>query len=300
MDKPRHLLIAADCGTQIGTGHVMRCLAIAQSWKRYGGEATFFLPEGSPGIEERVRTEGFLFHTFPQADFASSVVKGVTSIKPVVTVLDGYQFSASEQSSLSSAGLAVMTIDDYGHAAEYPVRWVLNQNVGAQPETYTKRNSDTRLLLGPEYALLRHEFLPWLGWKRQIPEKAGKVLVTIGGSDPNNLSLKILEGMAVLSRPELQVVMVVGGSNPHLQALQSATKRLQISIRIVQNAHRHACIDGLGRHRCFRSWRDFLRTLLHGGSFFAVCGGRQPARSSRASISIVSGGPRRHGPRLRP
>lgn len=261
MDKPRHLLIAADCGTQIGTGHVMRCLAIAQSWKRYGGEATFFLPEGSPGIEERVRTEGFLFHTFPQADFASSVVKGVTSIKPVVTVLDGYQFRASEQSSLSSAGLAVMTIDDYGHAAEYPVRWVLNQNVGAQPETYTKRNSDTRLLLGPEYALLRHEFLPWLGWKRQIPEKAGKVLVTIGGSDPNNLSLKILEGMAVLSRPELQVVMVVGGSNPHLQALQSATKRLQISIRIVQNA-----LD----MPALMAWAD-IAVSAAGGTSYELC-----------------------------
>jgi UDP-2,4-diacetamido-2,4,6-trideoxy-beta-L-altropyranose hydrolase len=236
LDKPRHLLIAADCGTQIGTGHVMRCLAIAQSWKRYGGKATFFLPDGSPGIEERIRTEGLLFQTFPQADFANFVVKGVISIKPDVTVLDGYHFGASEQSSLSSAGLAVMTVDDCGHAAEYPVRWVLNQNVGAQPETYAKRRTDTRLLLGPEYALLRQEFLPWLGWKRQVPEKASKVLVTIGGSDPNNLSLKILESMALLRRPELQVVMVVGGSNPHLQALQSAAERRPVSIRIVQNA----------------------------------------------------------------
>jgi UDP-2,4-diacetamido-2,4,6-trideoxy-beta-L-altropyranose hydrolase len=64
LDKPRHLLIAADCGIQIGTGHVMRCMAIAQSWKRYGGEATFVLPEGSPAIEERIRTEGFLLQTF--------------------------------------------------------------------------------------------------------------------------------------------------------------------------------------------------------------------------------------------
>lgn len=236
MDKPGHLVIGAECGIQIGTGHVMRCLALAQSWKRSGGSVTFLLPEGSSAIEQRIRSEGFLLEALAPGQFADAVVNRMLHSKPRVAVLDGYNFGSREQSTLSKAGLAVLTLDDYGHATEYPVRWMLNQSAGARPEMYARRADNARLLLGPAYALLREEFLPWLGWKRSIPEKAGKILVTIGGSDPDNLSLQILESLVVLGRADLKGVLAVGSSNPHLQALQSATERLTAPVRIVHNA----------------------------------------------------------------
>jgi UDP-2,4-diacetamido-2,4,6-trideoxy-beta-L-altropyranose hydrolase len=229
-------MIGAECGIQIGTGHVMRCLALAQSWKRSGGSVTFLLPEGSPGIEARIRSEGFLFEALAPGQFADAVVNRVLHSKQRAAVLDGYGFGAHEQTTLSKAGIAVLTVDDYGHATEYPVRWVLNQNAHARSEMYVRRADNTRLLLGPAYALLRDEFLPWLGWKRSIPEKASRILITIGGSDPDNLSVRILESIALLGHADLQVVLVVGSSNPHFQSLQSATKRLPLRVRIVRSA----------------------------------------------------------------
>lgn len=214
----------------------MRCLALAQAWKRSGGSVTFLIPEGSSGIEQRIRTETFALEAPRPDQFANSVVNRVIDCNPQVAVLDGYGFGAKEQSTLSRAGILVLTVDDYGHATDYPVRWILNQNTHASPEMYARRGDDTRLLLGPSYALLRNEFLPWLGWKRSIPEKASKVLVTIGGSDPDNLSFRVLESLAVLARPDLQVLLVVGGSNPYLHKLESAAERSPLSVRIVRNA----------------------------------------------------------------
>lgn len=233
---PSHLVIGAECGVRIGTGHVMRCLALAQSWKRSGGSVTFLVPEGSPGIEQRISAEGFLLETWDQHQFAEAAVNCAQHLKPQVVVLDGYNFGVREQSTLSHAGIAVMAVDDYGHSPEYPVRWILNQNAGAREETYVRRGKDTSLLLGTAYALLRDEFSPWIGWGRSIPGKAKKLLVTIGGSDPDNLSMAILESIATLGDADLQVVVVAGSSNPHLQSLEEATRRLPLQIRIVQNA----------------------------------------------------------------
>ncbi|MGH9644603.1 MAG: UDP-2,4-diacetamido-2,4,6-trideoxy-beta-L-altropyranose hydrolase [Terriglobales bacterium] len=236
MEKPGHLIIGADCGIQTGTGHVMRCLALAQSWYGAGGSVTFFLPEGSPGIEQRIRSEGFLLEPLASAQFADTVVNRIVQSKPQVAVVDGYDFGSTELAALGFADIAVLAVDDYGHASEYPVRWILNQNLAARPDLYARRARGTRLLLGSSYALLRDEFLAWLGWKRAIPEKACKILVTIGGSDPDNLSLRILESFAALGSENLDVVLVIGSGNPHLYSVQSTIAKLPVRVRLVENS----------------------------------------------------------------
>jgi UDP-2,4-diacetamido-2,4,6-trideoxy-beta-L-altropyranose hydrolase len=216
----------------------MRCLALAQAWKRAGGAVIFLVPEGLNGIEERVRAEGFSLETLPQERGLSpeSFVRVALRAGPHIAVLDGYSFGAREQAMLSGAGVRVLTVDDYGHATDYPVRWVLNQNPYAAPEMYARTNADTRLLLGATYALLRDEFLPWTGWKRAIPDRARNVLITIGGSDPDNASERILQSLELLESRDLEVVLVVGGTNPHWDALQAASQRCPFPVRLVRSA----------------------------------------------------------------
>jgi UDP-2,4-diacetamido-2,4,6-trideoxy-beta-L-altropyranose hydrolase len=239
LEKPGHLIICAECGIEVGTGHVMRCLALAQAWRRAGGAVTFLVPEGLPGIEERIRAENILLETLPEESGASAeaFVRAVLRSRCPIAVLDGYSFGAREQSMLSESGIRVLTIDDYGHAGDYPVRWVLNQNAYATREMYTSRNRDSGLLLGPAYALLRDEFSPWIGWRRSIPDRAVKILITIGGSDPDNASAQVLQGLSLLqpSQRDLEVVLVVGGSNPHAESLQAALEGCPIRVRIARN-----------------------------------------------------------------
>ncbi len=239
-------MVCAECGVHVGTGHVMRCLALAQAWKRAGGSATFVLPEGLVGIEERIRAEGFLLRTLPK-EWGSApkfFVHTVLRAAPPIAVLDGYSFGEDEQTELTSAGIQVLTVDDYGHATGYPVRWVLNQNVYTAPEMYASLKRDSTLLLGPAYALLRDEFLTWIGWKRSIPDRARKILVTIGGSDSDNASEQILDNLALLdhSNRELEVILVAGSGNPHLQSLQRALERCPVSVRMQRGAHDMAAL----------------------------------------------------------
>ena len=67
---------------------------------------------------------------------------------------------------------------------------VLNQNIYAREELYKYRDFKTELLLGSPFVLLRSEFRSWRNRIRKNPDKAGKILVTLGGSDPDNVTLK--------------------------------------------------------------------------------------------------------------
>ena len=140
MGKSGHLIICAECGVQIGTGHAMRCLALAQAWKRAGGTVTFVVREGLPGIEERIRVEGISLQTLPKESEPSpeAFVQAVLREGSPIAVLDGYSFGEREQQELSGAGIRVLTVDDYVHATGYPVRWVLNQNAYASPGLYPR------------------------------------------------------------------------------------------------------------------------------------------------------------------
>jgi UDP-2,4-diacetamido-2,4,6-trideoxy-beta-L-altropyranose hydrolase len=237
LGKSGHLIICAECGVQIGTGHAMRCLALAQAWKRAGGTVTFVVREGLPGIEERIRVEGISLQTLPKESEPSpeAFVQAVLREGSPIAVLDGYSFGEREQQELSGAGIRVLTVDDYVHATGYPVRWVLNQNAYASPGLYPRRNADTRLLLGPSYALLRDEFLPWIGWKRTIPERARKILITIGGSDPENASQQILGSLELLEHKNLDVVLLVGSGNPHGEALRRQLESAPVPVRILRS-----------------------------------------------------------------
>ena len=219
------LIIRADGNTRIGSGHVMRCLALAQGWQDKGGRIVLLMGEESASLSERWRREGMEAEVIPAhpgsgkdametADFAKG--NGANWI-----VVDGYQFDAGYQRIIKETGLKLLFVDDYGHADHYYADIVLNQNIQAHEGLYKKREPYTRLLLGTDYVLLRGEFLKWREYRREIPEVAKKILITMGGSDPDNCTLKVSEALFLLQLKDICVIAVVGGNNPHYETLKS-------------------------------------------------------------------------------
>ncbi|MEM7065411.1 MAG: UDP-2,4-diacetamido-2,4,6-trideoxy-beta-L-altropyranose hydrolase [Cyanobacteria bacterium P01_B01_bin.77] len=233
------LLIRSDASSKIGTGHIVRCIALAQAWLEVEAQVTFLMAIKASALESRLQAEGIkvdhlLVSPGSQADAEQTVCKA-KALGALWVVVDGYQFGANYQRTLKTAGLKLLLLDDYGHAKHYCADLVLNQNVCAQETLYANRESSTQLLLGTSYALLRREFWPWQGWQRKIPTVARKILVTLGGADPDNVTFKVLEALQRLNVNNLEVITVVGGSNPHYEQLQEAIENLEIAITLHRN-----------------------------------------------------------------
>ncbi len=221
-----NLLFRTDANIAIGTGHVMRCLALAQGWQDAGGHSTFVMADSTPAVEKRLRSEHVDFVHFAVSPGSASDAKQTTQLArqngSSWVVVDGYQFGADYQRSLKEEGIQLLFVDDNGHAASYAADIVLNQNAHAETHLYAHRSPYTRLLLGPRYAMLRREFRAWREWSREIPQLARRVLVTLGGSDPENATLKVINALQQLKVDGLQVIALVGGSNPHLHSIERA------------------------------------------------------------------------------
>jgi UDP-2,4-diacetamido-2,4,6-trideoxy-beta-L-altropyranose hydrolase len=221
------LLIRADASAAMGTGHAMRCLALAQAWQDAGGRAVFVMAEAPSAVQARLRAESCKVISIPaltEPKDAGRTAEMAHELGAIWVAVDGYQFGADYQRALKVAGSKVLFLDDYGHAASYAADLVLNQNLGAAEELYPRRGPETRLLLGPRYSLLRREFAAWRRWKREIPQAAARVLVTMGGSDPQDVTARVVEALQIPRFERIESVIVVGGSNPHSDFLQQLAK----------------------------------------------------------------------------
>jgi UDP-2,4-diacetamido-2,4,6-trideoxy-beta-L-altropyranose hydrolase len=237
---PPTLLIRADASVTIGTGHIMRMIALGQAWQAQGGEVHFLCAEITSALEERLASEGFqlsrISAVLGSQEDLSETTHLITDTLQADTqnarvVLDGYHFGSDYQLGIKAAGFKFLVVDDYGHADFYHADWVLNQNISAREELYAKRSPDTKLLLGPKFAMLRKEFLPYKGWQREIAPVAKKILVTLGGSDPDNVTLKVIEALIDL---DLHVKVVVGGSNPHLREIENFIQSQNDSTALIE------------------------------------------------------------------
>ncbi|MDY7080712.1 MAG: DegT/DnrJ/EryC1/StrS family aminotransferase [Chloroflexota bacterium] len=135
------LLIRADANVHIGTGHLMRCLALAQGWQTQGGRATFITACESDGLRQRLSDEGFqviaLEHPYPDpADW--EITSQVLAAHPGAwMVLDGYHFDPAYQRQVKKVGHPLLVIDDMAHLDHYYADVLLNQNIHAEQLDYS-------------------------------------------------------------------------------------------------------------------------------------------------------------------
>jgi UDP-2,4-diacetamido-2,4,6-trideoxy-beta-L-altropyranose hydrolase len=218
----------------------MRCLALAQAWQAIGGSSKFTAAMLPAALETRLRDERMeLDHLSASEGSAADATQTIAlaqQLRAAWIVVDGYQFGDVYQRTLKAAGFPLLWIDDYGHAGHYCADLVLNQNMYARESLYRSRESYTRLLLGTRYALLRREFWPWRGWQRDVASRDARVLVTLGGSDPENVTLKVIQALQQLKRPDLEARIVIGPANRHLAVLRQAIERSVCCIKLVTAA----------------------------------------------------------------
>jgi UDP-2,4-diacetamido-2,4,6-trideoxy-beta-L-altropyranose hydrolase len=231
------LVIRADANTGIGIGHVMRCLALAQAWQDAGGRVVFALAIGIEDVGGRLRSEGMETASISaqpgSAEDAARTAELCQRRGATWLVLDGFHFAQPYRDQVGG-GIRLLLFDDHGEFGPYRCDVVLNTNPYASVEMYPDRDEKVCFLLGPQYALLRREFLSEHQDKAGVPEQAGRILVTFGGADANNVTLLVLEALARLQDLKLETVIVVGASSPHLSTLETAARNYP-GMRVVFN-----------------------------------------------------------------
>lgn len=201
------IIIRADASVTIGSGHVMRCLTIA-TMLREKGHNVFFWMEQLPGdMREFVCSKGFnVISTFQVAD---------------ICIVDHYGLDLQWEKKMRDFVKKIVVIDDLANR-KHDCDVLLDQNIVPH---YEKRYEhlvprNCVKLLGPNYLIMREEFIRERKSLRTRTGEVNRLLVFMGGSDPTNETLKILHALEEVDAPS-HVDIVVGSSNPYKAEIET-------------------------------------------------------------------------------
>ena len=188
------IFIRTDMNEKIATGHVMRCLSIADALKEQGEEVCFILADEQ--AENLIQSRGYesiILHTVWN-DMDSEIPKLLTVIeryKVTKILIDSYQVTLKYLTELKK-NVQIMYIDDLNMFC-YPVD-VIVCYANYWSKIYNRQNdASTTFLLGTQYVPLRKAF--WNCKRKQITNEAGRLLLLSGGTDPYDFlgqTLKVL------------------------------------------------------------------------------------------------------------
>ena len=222
------LLVRADASVSQGTGHVMRCLALAEAWRRRGGRAHFVTCQPSAQWLQRLDAAGVRHFEvdspwpgLDDRDVTRSQIEHLARSQNDLPwlVIDGYHFDASYLEAMRSAPCRIMLVDDYAGWSDYDCDIVLNLGIHAPRLKYPAARN-TWQLLGTSYALLRGEFEDWRRFTRPPVNRATNVLVTLGGADCDNVTAKVVAALQSFTSAEVAARVIVGPLHPGLAELQ--------------------------------------------------------------------------------
>lgn len=212
------IIFRADANEHTGTGHIMRCLAIAAEFAERGEKIIFATADTKS--HEIIKRRGFNTfcldsnYTDMEAEL-SAMNLIIKDYNPSLVVIDSYYVTEKYFHGLSGKTRTAY-IDDL-NAECWDVDFLVNYNIYSSLYDYSSYSKRTKLLLGPEYVPLRKEFqnLP----EHAVNEKIEAILISAGGSDPENVTEKIINDVCI-NWPGVKFHFVVGAMNPAASRLK--------------------------------------------------------------------------------
>lgn len=231
--------IRADGNTQIGAGHIMRCISIAQALKNRG-KVTIFITADEESTR-LISSKGFgtltLKTQYNDMEGELDILLPILAENEIQTLLiDSYSVT---DDYMRKVGEKVKTVymDDLGEHL-YPADMIINYNIYAKEleyeENYQKKVMKIpKLLLGCDYAPLRSEFQ---GMEGKARRSVRDILITTGGSDPANAAGQILEVLIQQGAKYrgIQFHIVSGTYNTNIEGLRDMEKE-NANFHVYQN-----------------------------------------------------------------
>lgn len=218
--------IRTDASAEIGSGHVIRCLTLADQLRGSGGDVIFLCATLPGALSDLVRSRGYVCAQLPPS-VASSVTIDADETKAALTeiipgildwvVVDHYSLDFRWEQSVRACCRRLMVIDDIANR-QHSCDLLLDQNYDDQSRYQGLVPADCRLLLGPGYALLRPEYVESRREDFRI-RPLQRVFVFFGGSDRGDLTGITLKALSAPEFIDLEVDLVVGANYAHYDTL---------------------------------------------------------------------------------
>ena len=252
-----NIVIRVDASIEMGTGHVMRCLTLADEFKKQSITSRFICRNINGHMGKLIRSKGYEVVLLPSPE--SKDIKTSNNAKWLRVSVEQ---DANETSDALGDQIDLLIIDHYGidyrwHEILRPrvkkifviddladrqldCDFLLNQNIGYDTSSYKGLvPSQCQLLIGVHFILLRPQFSQYrvktIGARLKVNE-VKRILIFMGGYDPRGLVSQIVKALSqVQMRNQINFDLIVNETLPTLELLLEQIKADGLPITLLTN-----------------------------------------------------------------
>ncbi|MGG3887913.1 UDP-2,4-diacetamido-2,4,6-trideoxy-beta-L-altropyranose hydrolase [Metabacillus fastidiosus] len=262
--KSMTVVIRTDASTEIGTGHVMRCLTLANNLKQQAINVEFICRGTEGNLISLIEGQGYKVYCLNNKEFSEkenlfinnyeqksniSIEKDyeetIVRLKQFLDsidllIVDHYELDMRWEEKVKKYVKKIMVIDDLANR-KHSCDLLLDQNLyDVSSKPYKDLVPEYCLtLIGPKYSLLRQDFLKYRIRKNKTLKDLS-ILVFFGGSDEHNETSKVLHAIKELNLPNVHFHIVVGSSNKNKE-------RIKVICSEMENADYYCQINNMAQ-----------------------------------------------------
>ncbi|MDG9857154.1 UDP-2,4-diacetamido-2,4,6-trideoxy-beta-L-altropyranose hydrolase [Pseudomonas nitroreducens] len=260
-----NIVFRVDASLNMGTGHLMRCLTLADALKTAGHQCHFVCREHPGNMNSTVLQKGHTLSVLPAPSIQQHVATALpahagwlgaswqedaqqtqhhlSAGQPVDwLIVDHYALDLRWESQLAAHCKKLMVIDDLADR-DHACHVLLDQSQGRQEEDYSAKVPKGCLqLLGPQFALLRPEFalMRKQSLLRRKHPHIHNLLITMGGIDAHNATGQVLAALQALAQSHWNIQVIMGATAPWCEAVKTVAHAMPCPTSVLINTPRMA------------------------------------------------------------
>jgi len=261
-----NVVFRTDASITIGTGHVMRCLTLADAFKDGEARCHFICRDHQGNLAGLIKEKGYSCTLLPlptgfsksrnsqelahaewlgasQEDDAESCKNIIRDLQPSWVIVDHYGINETWEGPIAELGPRIFVIDDLADR-DHNCDVLLDQTLGRTVKDYESLVPPrAEILCGSKYALLRPEFAEWreFSLKARDSGEFNRIFVNLGGVDKDNLTSSVLAGLeATQLASSVSVIVVLGAQCPNIPSVKETAASSRFSTEVIVAARNMA------------------------------------------------------------
>lgn len=256
---PRVIAFRVDASERMGSGHVMRCLTLADALRERGRDCLFICRDHPAHLGGVIAERGHRLALLPlaepadistardgyaawlggtQDEDAAATLAALAGERAEWIVVDHYALDADWEAAVAAHCDHLMVVDDLANHA-HRCDLLLDQTFGRDSEAYTSLTpAAARRLCGAEFALLRPSFAALREAsldRRAAHGRVAQILVTLGGADADNVTGAVLDALESAGLPgDCRVKLVIGWQSPWAADVRQRADAASFAVEVLQ------------------------------------------------------------------